>query len=708
VFFVLSENKTFRTRIAYHIKIPYASDNLNIFNNKTDEKEGTHFEAYKGTYKTIYCVKNLDNITYFRSTNNLLTYEKKTNGEIAIFVPDFLNASYKLVRFGKINIINKSEHNLLVRTAKGKLYFVSLDVLWNDNKRYIAVIDVNSGKPLFMASKEDETKSELLHIIDKKILPIIQFKKQNISIYLLDLSRDKVDVISWELNNIHQLITRLLRLAKAPADKKNEITKDTIKYFYVQDDVYAIVTEYSIRDMNIEGKGKDLYVRSVAVYLDLIIEGDKYSYYLSHSYIKFELDDEQMLYYWDITNAKVNIYKKSYEDPGDKYKSYLYVQIHEPDNYYRMFKKSYKLIGQEDYKYVSTDLYENDCYYIQQHKGGIMIRYKKPNDNAHHYESSLLKYGKYLIIIQSQIYDKIAFIDQEKNLVYKFSIHEKQNLCSRYRFLYHYYPLHRENKLLFLSKDLQCLMIVDINKVEHFINLERSEGCETSSGEHKNEEHTNIEEVATVSDVTAMVIKAIENKHKIAPKPDSVMMLGHHIDENTKTLYIVAQYAIKDAEQVGVFAFNALNSELRFELSSFVTRQPQNIELGSLAKKHNNFKFVSNFKLYKIGFDRVNIGNLDIYYNDTSAFVSVRYNRFSFPITKRHYEKNKFVVESIDNLIIMKYGCSYMSDVKKAGREYAEISCKSSYGFLICDLALVQKMPAVSIHLQHNLERNIY
>jgi hypothetical protein len=238
-------------------------------------------------------------------------------------------------------------------------------------------------------------------------------------------------------------------------------------------------------------------------------------------------------------------------------------------------------------------------------------------------------------------------------------------------------------------------MIVDINKVEHFINLESSKSCEISSEEYEDEKHTNIEKVSTVLDVKARVIKAIKNKHKIVPKPGSIMMLGHRIDENTKTLYIVARYVIKDAEQIGVFTFNVLDDELKFELLSFVTRRLQNVGLGPLAKKHNSFKFVSNLKLYKIGFDRVNIGNLDIYYNDTDTFVSVRYNRVSFPITKRHYKKNELVVESIDNLIIMKYGCSYMSDVKEVGREYAEIACKSSYGFLICDLALVQKMPVI-------------
>ena len=104
---------------------------------------------------------------------------------------------------------------------------------------------------------------------------------------------------------------------------------------------------------------------------------------------------------------------------------------------------------------------------------------------------------------------------------------------------------------------------------------------------------------------------------------------------------------------------------------------------------------MSNFELYKLSFDRLNISNLDIYYNDADAFVSVKYNRVSFPVMKGYHEKDKLSIESLGNLIIMKYGCSYTSDIKKVGREYAEITCESSYGFLLYDLVLVRRMSAV-------------
>ena len=62
---------------------------------------------------------------------------------------------------------------------------------------------------------------------------------------------------------------------------------------------------------------------------------------------------------------------------------------------------------------------------------------------------------------------------------------------------------------------------------------------------------------------------------------------------------------------------------------------------------------------------------------------------------KGYHEKDNLIIESLDNIIIMKYGCGHTSDIKKVGREFAEITCESSYGFLLCDLVLVQKMPAI-------------
>jgi hypothetical protein len=238
-------------------------------------------------------------------------------------------------------------------------------------------------------------------------------------------------------------------------------------------------------------------------------------------------------------------------------------------------------------------------------------------------------------------------------------------------------------------------MIVDMNKVERFINLEGFKSCKSSSDKHEKEKYPSIESVSIVLDIKAKIVKAVNNEHKIAPKADDVIILGHRIDENTKILYVVAKYTIQNTGHIGVFMLNISSKELQFKLSSFATRHRRNLTLSRLNKKDKNFKFISNFELYKLSFDRVNISNLDIYYNDAGAFVSVKYNRVSLPVIKEYHEKDKIIIESLDNLIVMKYGCSYMSDVKKAGREYAEISCESSYGFLLYDLALVRKMPAV-------------
>jgi hypothetical protein len=181
VFFVLSKNTIVGTKIAKHIKLPYVTDNVDIFNTKTRGYEKTDFCYYNRTYNTMYYIKSFDSVTYFRPTNDLITYERKISNEVPIFIPDFFNTSYKLVKFNKLNIINKSENNLLVKTARDKSYFVSLDIQWHDNKRYIAVIDIKSNKPLLMINKDNEQLSDLFSILNRHVIPIFQAKEQSIS-----------------------------------------------------------------------------------------------------------------------------------------------------------------------------------------------------------------------------------------------------------------------------------------------------------------------------------------------------------------------------------------------------------------------------------------------------------------------------------------------------------------------------------------------
>ncbi len=645
----------------------------------------------------MYYVKSFDNITYFHPTSNLVTYERKTGDEIAVFIPDFFNASYKLVKFSKLNIINKSKKNLLVKTVKDKLYFISLQIKWHDNKRYIAGIDVKNGKPLFMISKEGEILSDLLYIVNRNIIPILQVTKHSISIHLVDLSIDKVWGISWNMMNIKQLMINLLRLGKVPGELKKEIMEDEIKYFYVYPNVYHVDARYDVRHTDGIGTSKDLYANSVTAHLGISVYGEKYFYSLNYLSIKIEADNDKIVCYWDVADVLLRVYKKVQERQALIYEFYFEVKDIDTSDNDRMLQRSYSLRAQTGYSYISTDLYENDCYYIQQNGQGIMIKEKSRSRYEKYYSSSLYRYGKHLVIIQNHIYSKMVFINTEKNLIYKFAIYTDQHLCPRYRYTYHYYPVYKVNKLFFLSKDLQCLMIVDMNKVEYFINLDGTRNCEAINSTDIKEKYASIEKVAIVLDVKEMIIKAIQNKYRLEVRADGIKILEHQVDKGTESLYIIAKYIIQDVENIGVFKLDMLSSVLQLNLSSFHTRHPQNPAVRSFTTKNNYFRFISNFDLYKLSFDRGNLSNVDIYYKDAGVFVSIKYNRASRSVMKGYYDNNKLVTESLNNLIIMKYECSYTSDVETQGTEYSEVGCRSSYGLLVYDLVLVQKMPAVSM-----------
>jgi hypothetical protein len=696
VFFNLQRGNILKTKIAKHIKLPYVTDNVDIFNTKTRGREKTDFRYYNRTYNTMYYIKSLDSVTYFRPTNNLVTYERKVGEEVPIFVPDFFNTSYNLVQFNKLNIINKSENNLLVKNAKDKLYFVSLDIEWHDNKRYIAVIDIKSGKPLLMTGKDNEQLSDLLPILNRHVIPIFQAKEQSISIYLVDLSSDKVGFISWNMMNIRQLIIDVLRLGEISRESKKDIMEDQINYLNVDKAIYYFKERYDARYADSTNTSKKLYIRGIELHFGLLIIGEKYFYNLYNISIKIEVDSDKIVCYWDVGRFTLDIYKRAYDGQAVIHELYLKVKANGASESNRMLQRSYNLQDQTGYRYISTDLYENNCYHVRQNNEGIIVKEKSPYSTyENYYGSSLYRYDRYLVMIQRHNYSKLVFIDTQKNLLYKFIIHIKQHLCPRYRFTYHYYPLYETNKLLLLSKDLQCLIVVDMSKVEHFIETYKVEDCEKLGELMLMERYENIEKISVVLDVNKMIMESIYAIYRLVIESDSVKLLDHQVDKDTKSLYIFAKYSIQDVENIGVFKLNMLSNILQFKLYSFCVRHTDNPTLMLFYNKNNSFRFISNFDLYKISFDKQNLSNLDIYYYDPGFFISVKYNRVSCKVIKGYYKKNTVIVENLNNIIIMKYGPVATDDIEAREIEFSGYYYDSSYGLLVHDLVLVQKMRAI-------------
>ena len=698
MFFNLPKYNVLITKIARHIKLPYVTDNVDIFNTRTRGYEKTDFRYYNRTYNIMYYIKSLDSVTYFRPTNNLVTYERKVGEEIPVFILDFFNTSYNLVQFNKLNIINKSENNVLVKNSKDKLYFISLDIQWRDNKRYIAVIDIKSGKPLLMINKDNEQLSDLLAILNRHVIPIFQAKEQSISIYLVDLSSDKVGFISWNMMNIKQLINNVLRLGEISSENKKDIMEDEMNYLNIDKAIYYVKERYDAGYADSTNTSKKLFIRSIELHFGLLIWGEKYFYNLYNISIKIEVDSDKIVCYWDVGRFTLDIYKRAYDGQALIHELYLKVKANVASESNRMLQRSYNLRDQTGYKYISTELYENDCFQVQQNNKGIIVKVKSPYSSyENYYGSSLYRYDKYIVMIQTHNYSKLVFIDTQKNLLYKFIIHIKQHLCPRYRFTYHYYPLYKTNKLFLLSKDLQCLIVVDMNKVEHVIGIYDPRNCDNFAYLTILEMYEDMEKVSVSLDIKKMIVESIYAIYKIEVESDSVKLLDHQVDKDAKSLYIFAKYSIKDVENIGVFNLDMLSNKLQFKLYSFCVRHTKNPTLMLFFNKNKHFNFISNLDLYKIRFAEGNLSNFDIYYDYNGFFVSVGHNRVSRKVMKGYYEKSKIIVENLNNLIIMKYECSDTDDIEVREIEHSGYYCASSYGLLACDLALVRKMPIVLI-----------
>lgn len=221
--------------------------------------------------------------------------------------------------------------------------------------------------------------------------------------------------------------------------------------------------------------------------------------------IKIEVDSDKIVCYWDVGRFTLDIYKRAYDGQAVVHELYLKVKTNGASESNRMLQRSYNLRDQTGYRYISTDLYENDCYHVRQNNEGIIVKEKSPYSTyENYYGSSLYRYDRYLVMIQRHDYSKLVFIDTQKNLLYKFVIHIKQHLCPKYRFTYHYYPLYETNKLFLLSKDLQCLIVVDMNKVENFIGTYNAENCKKLDELILMEKYESIEKISVVADCSTV------------------------------------------------------------------------------------------------------------------------------------------------------------------------------------------------------------
>jgi len=213
-------NKIPKIEIAKNIKVPYVSESLNVSESDCN--------PYKDTHGDLYYVKNSRFITHFYSKNNLIFYKRNKRMSFFEFVPNFIKGSYRFIEFKNIQGKIMDEGKIVLRTTNGNWVLVAQTVELKDNRRYIIATDLLNNKTLLLLSKDNEIYSRFLPVISNNIIPIIQFQKDGILIYIIDLSNETVHLVKWGLIDIKQLILDTLRVCEVPNEIILKVSEDSI------------------------------------------------------------------------------------------------------------------------------------------------------------------------------------------------------------------------------------------------------------------------------------------------------------------------------------------------------------------------------------------------------------------------------------------------------------------------------------------------
>ena len=95
MFFVWPKSEKMRLKVAKYLKVPYANNSLDLFRMQC--------KPYKNVHDDLYYVKAYDYKTYFYCKNDLITYDRKSNYEVAIFKYDFLRGEHVPISCGLLN-----------------------------------------------------------------------------------------------------------------------------------------------------------------------------------------------------------------------------------------------------------------------------------------------------------------------------------------------------------------------------------------------------------------------------------------------------------------------------------------------------------------------------------------------------------------------------------------------------------------------------
>ncbi len=680
-------NNNLAIKVAQHIKIPYADNILNAFRQKDI--------SYRHIQNTMYRIACKDYVSYFYVKDSLINYYRRIEKNEGTFLPNTTRKTYKFIEFKENTQDTKKPSILLAKSIKKDWYIIATDVRSYSKKQDIIITnDEVSDNIRIEHIKLDPNMLEhkqKTHIVfdyptHNDILVFLHYTAKKIILYFINISEKKSYSISWDLQDISNLVFDIISnaddfgmfMGKDEIEQlKHKISGDNM----VEIQSIELITKQYLYATCLDNK---LYVQGIRLHCMISLKGNKYNYIVEELYIYIMIQERSLKCYWDFNNARIKILIRN-QMSHTIYNIWCEKYLQNPILLHQEHKIS---LG----KNCNGTLYNSNCYYIMhsQNKKEIMktgswIRNCEIACMEHY---SIYYYKNYYILISKDSPIKLAIADKENNFIGIRLSQEffPEDIKSLLHFEY-YYSLSK-NKLVFLSDNSIHLFFIDTNKIDDIFNKGHKSRCKETYDDQLG--------LAYYFFVPRQLVNAIEKV--FTDKPNNILIgwVESYIDRESDNLYIAAEYEIKGLKYLGLFMWDMRDNSLSFKLLYTI--------LASKAynnHKKNSIKYIldmSKLMLWKseLHKSRKNkLIKLDLFYSKSHRFISMKYNRISryIPVPNVfqfvNYPCEVKTVKNIErDLVVVYYDCS---------RSYPNAVKNAYFYFILSSISLVRKIPTVII-----------
>jgi hypothetical protein len=625
VFLELQSSHPLNIKVAFYAKLPCVRNDRKYY--------AVSYTPYRNIHNAMHCIASLSFKTYFYNRHNVIYYHRESADSVELFTLDNVSLTYKPIRFRKLNIKIKDESTVLIKTESGKWYVITVLEEYPSRVEYLIIIDALSGMYLYKEKITGDNNIDvfIIYPIANRVLPIVHFARQNVYIKLFDTKDEGFyTAMTISLEDIDQLVKLIINSAKDFQNIKHILLHYEIDYI---EQVKITESEYQYESSN----KRPAYIKGARFKFNLTVkykngqgEHKNYTCDLYHILLYIELDKANVNCYLDF--SKVSLI----------WDSRLIGEYSAANNKIEPVTRKYPLSDGLNDIYLSGCLYKDQCYYIYSTPYGVRIEKANKSYNAslEPKQAALYFHRNYLIMFIETEYASLIIVDTEHK---KIGYWICKNFKTYNRIHYNQYYSKPQDKLIFLSNDLEILFIIDVGKLNSIFNSNKYLYC---AGDHDDYDDKEKQcDIMCCFNLRQLIAKTISHSVGYALNPKEVKLIRHHVDTDSGTLYILASHIRNSINHIEIFSFRmscnhlAVRSVHHMPISSFYRSMDYvSISLFYSSLKHKIYKRLGMSKIFLYGYDKNVSRSLDMAYNkEAKCLLDIRYNRNSIRIRRLKY-----------------------------------------------------------------------